>query len=192
MSADSAAWAFAFLFWVPFLVRGRIDAWKKQEQNGPSVHAEPNAHMYVWLHALACGMQYTSMGMAIHGGIKWALFPGQAIVGAVVVVVATALASWVMVVFRTWRIKAELADGHELCTDGPFRVVRHPIYTAMLLQAVRTAIWLPNPVAGAAIVAMFIAGNLRAESEERLLLRVFGEPYRALLGRTKRFIPGIY
>lgn len=186
------AWAFAFLFWVPFLVRGRIDAWRKQEQNGPAVHGDPNAPMYVWLHALACGMQYSSMGIALYAGAVWELFPGQQVVGAVLILLATALATWVMVVFRTWRIKAELAEGHELCTEGPFRLVRHPIYTAMWLQSIGTAVWLPNPVALAAVVAMFIAGDLRARSEEKLLLRVFGEPYRALLGRTKRFVPGLY
>lgn len=185
-------WAFAFLFWVPFLIRGRIDAWKKQEQNGPAVHGDPNGPMYVWLHAFALGMQYVSMWIALKQHAMWTLFPGQGVVGAGIVVLATALASWVMVVFRTWRIKAELAEGHELCTDGPFRLIRHPIYTAMVLQSIGTAVWLPNPVALAAIVAMFIGGNLRALSEEKLLLRAFGEPYRSYLAGTKRFIPGIY
>lgn len=185
-------WAFAFLFWVPFLIRGRVDAWKKQEQNGPAVHGDPNAPMYVWLHALALGMQYASMLLALKMNAVWVLFSGQAVAGALIVLAATALASWVMVVFRTWRIKAELAAGHELCTDGPFRFVRHPIYTAMVLQAVGTALWLPNPMALMAVLAMHIAGNLRAVSEEKLLLRAFGEPYRAYLAGTKRFIPGIY
>ena len=91
-----------------------------------------------------------------------------------------------------WSIVARMRPGHELVTSGPFGIVRHPIYLAMLLfmlslaaaTAHEQALWLAVPV--------FVLGTLiRTTREEALLRAQFGAAYEAYAGRVKRFIPGV-
>ena len=91
-----------------------------------------------------------------------------------------------------WSIMARMRQGHELVTSGPFALVRHPIYLAMLLfmlslataTAHERALWLAVPV--------FVIGTLiRTTREEALLRAEFGAAYDAYAARVKRFIPGL-
>jgi len=114
------------------------------------------------------------------------------IVGIAALVAAWALAFWALRVFESWRLLPRLEAGHALCVDGPYRYVRHPIYLAMDLWAVGSALACPWPstLIGAAIV--LVAGDLRGRAEEALLLSAFGDEYRAYAAKVSRFVPGIY
>lgn len=80
--------------------------------------------------------------------------------------------------------------GRELVTTGPYRYVRHPLYSVMfwgphLLVFLLTGTWL----ALAAIVLMFVAGHLLIGYEEKLMEQTFGEAWREYARRTPRFLP---
>jgi protein-S-isoprenylcysteine O-methyltransferase Ste14 len=109
-----------------------------------------------------------------------------------VMVGAGALLVSALRVFESWRLLARVEEGHRLCRSGPFRVVRHPIYTAMSLLALGTFLWAPNPVVLAGAVLVMISGDRRARAEERLLARVFGDEYRDYCRASARAIPGVY
>jgi len=112
--------------------------------------------------------------------------------GGVAILAAAGLAGWTLAVFRSWRLRARIESEHELCTAGPFRWVRHPIYLAMDLLAVGSWLWVPTAATavGAALVAL--GGDLRGRSEERLLHSAFGERFDRYRRRVRRFLPGIY
>jgi len=79
-------------------------------------------------------------------------------------------------------------EGHELVTTGPYRFVRHPIYTGMLAAVLGSAlvtgrIWL------AIFVWMGIYCVYSAKTEERLMMQQFPEQYAKYKSRTKAFIP---
>jgi protein-S-isoprenylcysteine O-methyltransferase Ste14 len=78
---------------------------------------------------------------------------------------------------------------HTLVSTGPYRWVRHPFYIAvalfMLANALAAANWFIL-VTGSGVVLLLVVRTRR--EEERLLLR-FGEPYRAYVERTGRFMP---
>jgi protein-S-isoprenylcysteine O-methyltransferase Ste14 len=103
-----------------------------------------------------------------------------------------ALISSALMHFRSWRLRARLDQGHELATEGPFRLMRHPIYMGLNLLALGTAIWIPTVVEWIALVLMFIGGDVRARSEEAILTQAFGAAYTDYCARTKRFIPLVY
>jgi protein-S-isoprenylcysteine O-methyltransferase Ste14 len=91
-----------------------------------------------------------------------------------------------------WSIVARLRPGHELVTSGPFALVRHPIYLAMLLFLLAVAFATAHEQALVLAVPLFIVGTLIRTSREEALLRTeFGAAYEAYPMRVKRFIPGI-
>jgi protein-S-isoprenylcysteine O-methyltransferase Ste14 len=94
---------------------------------------------------------------------------------------------------RYWSISLELREGHVLVTDGIYRHVRHPMYSAFWLWALAQALLLPNWIAGFAGLAGFgILFFGRIGREEQMLLEKFGDEYRAYVARTCRVIPRIY
>ena len=92
-----------------------------------------------------------------------------------------------------WSISLEMRDGHVLVTEGVYRHVRHPMYSAFWLWAVAQALLLPNWIAGLAGIVGF--GTLffgRIRREERMMLETFGDDYRAYASRTSRIVPGLF
>lgn len=92
-----------------------------------------------------------------------------------------------------WSVTLEVREGHRLVTDGIYRHVRHPMYTALFLYAFGQALALPNWVAGPSYLVAF--GTLfvfRLGAEEAMMLGRFGDDYRAYAARTKRLIPGVW
>ena len=112
------------------------------------------------------------------------------------VVFATGLA------FRVWAIRTlgrffiytvRVGEGHRVVDDGPYRLVRHPSYTGLLMGALGVGIALDNWLSVAAcLLPALTAFTIRLLSEERTLAEQLGEPYRAYMTRTKRLVPGIW
>jgi protein-S-isoprenylcysteine O-methyltransferase Ste14 len=102
------------------------------------------------------------------------------------------LMGWAYVVFRSWRWRAEIDPGHRLMDDGPFAMVRHPIYLSFALFYVGSVFLLPYWIFLLHAVASFIAYDYRARAEEGVMLEAFGDSYRAYRDRTSRFVPGVY
>ena len=92
-----------------------------------------------------------------------------------------------------WSITLEVRDRHRLITQGIYRRVRHPMYTALLLYGVAHALVIPNWVAGPSnLVAFAVLFALRVRAEERMMLEQFGDEYTAYMARTKRLVPGFW
>jgi len=94
---------------------------------------------------------------------------------------------------RNWSVSLDVRKDHKLITEGVYRRLRHPMYTAFWLWAVAQALLLPNWVAGlSGLVGFGILYFARVGREEQLMLDTFGEGYRNYMSRTKRVIPWIY
>ena len=92
-----------------------------------------------------------------------------------------------------WSVTLELRQEHRLVTQGVYRAIRHPMYSALLLYSVGQALVIPNWVAGPAnLIAFAILLTLRVRAEERMMLEEFGDEYAAYSARTKRLIPGVW
>ena len=94
---------------------------------------------------------------------------------------------------RNWSVSLDVRENHQLVTDGIYRRVRHPMYSAFWLWAIAQALLLPNWVAGfSGLVGFGILFFGRIAREERMMLEMFGDSYRAYTARTDRIFPRIF
>jgi protein-S-isoprenylcysteine O-methyltransferase Ste14 len=104
---------------------------------------------------------------------------------------------WFYRIHRTlgdnWSPILEIRKEHVLITGGPYRYVRHPMYSDMLLWLVSFALVTANWFYALTIsTGLAILFSVRIPDEERLMIERFGEQYREYMKRTKRLIPGVF
>jgi protein-S-isoprenylcysteine O-methyltransferase Ste14 len=92
----------------------------------------------------------------------------------------------------SWRVGVDASERTELVMAGPFRWVRNPIFSFVLLATGGLVVYLPNAWTLAALVSLAIAVELQVRfAEEPYLRRVHGERYAEYCRRVGRFVPGI-
>jgi protein-S-isoprenylcysteine O-methyltransferase Ste14 len=92
---------------------------------------------------------------------------------------------------RNWSGVVTLKRGHELISDGPYALVRHPIYTGLLTMFVATVIVLGHVAGIIALPFVFVSLWIKLRYEEKLMLKHFPNEYAAYQQRVKRIIPFI-
>jgi protein-S-isoprenylcysteine O-methyltransferase Ste14 len=116
----------------------------------------------------------------------------RAAVGLVLFAIGLAFAVWARVsIGRNWGMPMTEQNEPELVTSGAYRLVRHPIYSGLLLAATGTAvalswIWL---------IAVGLAGSYFVYSaviEERFLIAQFPETYLAYRRSSKMLVPFVF
>lgn len=117
--------------------------------------------------------------------------PWRAVVGFVLLVAGLGLAVWARPhIGRNWGTPMTKKDEPELVTSGPYRLVRHPIYSGLLLAVVGTAVALNWPwLIVAALAAIYFVYS--ATVEERFLAERFPGTYPAYKRSTKMLVPHI-
>jgi len=87
----------------------------------------------------------------------------------------------------------QVREDHRLVQEGPYRYIRHPVYTAILLSAGGLSVLLLSPVLAVDTVVLIGLAIYRALLEEALLRspEAFGDEYTAYIARTGRFLPRV-
>ena len=113
-------------------------------------------------------------------------------IGAALTAMGIAVAIWArLYIGRNWSPRPAKKEAHELVTGGPYAVVRHPIYTGIILAASGTA--LTGTILGVILLAFAAALFLsRVRTEEQIMLELFPDAYPPYRSRTKRLIPFIW
>ena len=92
-----------------------------------------------------------------------------------------------------WSITLKVRERHRLVTEGVYRRIRHPMYSALFLYSLGQALAVPNWLAGPSYGAAFgLLFALRITAEERMMRETFPAEYEAYAARTKRLIPGVW
>jgi protein-S-isoprenylcysteine O-methyltransferase Ste14 len=93
---------------------------------------------------------------------------------------------------KDWRVGVSEKARTGLVTEGPFAVVRNPIYSAMIPSMIGFALLVGNICAIVAVAALIVGLEIQVRlSEEPHLLRLHGDVYRSYAGRVGRFVPHI-
>lgn len=144
------------------------------------------------LHGTALVLMWAGLVFALLTGRVARALTVRGALGAAIVLVATLLMCWSLVALRSWRLLPRVGPEHQLCTTGPYALVRHPMYLAIDLLGLGSAVWAPTAPVIVAAVALVVGGDLRARAEEKVLLEYFGDRYRDYMKQARRTIPGVY
>jgi len=91
---------------------------------------------------------------------------------------------------RQWRFDAGLIAEHQLITSGPYRIIRHPIYTSMLCLLAGMGFIVARPLLFAAAMLLALAGTeIRVRIEDGLLAARFGERFNKYQREVHAYIP---
>ena len=114
--------------------------------------------------------------------------------GVVLFVAGLILRWWAIITLgRFFTVDVTIEKDHELVERGPFRMVRHPSYTGVLLAFVGFGLSLRNWAALLVILLPIGAAFIhRMNVEEDALSRALGERYADYMKRTKRLVPFVY
>jgi len=140
-----------------------------------------------------------SITAGIYGARRWpaAVLPQAEIcsyLGVVLFVAGLFLRWWAIVTLgRFFTVDVTIEKDHELVERGPFRMVRHPSYTGVLLAFVGFALTLRNWAALLIVLGPIFAAFIRRMNvEEEALSRALGSRYADYMRRTKRLVPFVY
>jgi len=127
-------------------------------------------------------------GAAIPGG--WL----PLVVGVVLMWLGIALRQWAVVALGTFfTVMVQVTSDQHVVDRGPYRWVRHPSYTGLLLTLVGLGTALGNWLSLVALAMLPTAGLvIRIRVEEAALESALGEPYRSFAEHRRRLIPGLW
>lgn len=121
------------------------------------------------------------------------LIPGQVLsfwIGAVVTACGLLFSVWGRVHLGTnWSQAVTVKEGHELITSGPYSVVRHPIYTGLLIGFLGTAIARGEWRGLVAVFLVFIVLWWKLKHEEVWMRDEFGDSYAEYSRRVSALVP---
>lgn len=118
----------------------------------------------------------------------WLFWLGAAVAGA-----GLAFAVWARrTIGRNWSAIVTLKQDHELVTSGPYALVRHPIYTGLLLAFLGWAVAVDRWRGVMALAIVFLALLRKYRIEERWMQERFGVAYDAYRARVKALVPFVF
>ena len=114
--------------------------------------------------------------------------------GLVILLAGLALRGWsIMTLGEYFTSSVAVSSDQPVVTAGPYRLLRHPSYTGILLAYTGVGLAAANWAGLAAMTLLPLAGILlRIRTEERALLVTLGDPYLAYAAHHKRLVPLVW
>jgi len=115
------------------------------------------------------------------------------IVGLMLIVLAVLLAIWALKSMSsgTFQVLPEPTDKSQLTMSGPYRFVRHPMYSAVILAGLGAALSHSTLWHAAVLIALVVVLMIKIHREESLLLSRY-DSYANYRERSKALVPFIY
>lgn len=128
-----------------------------------------------------------------HGILVMPSSPVARWIGVALFAVGIGLVFWSgLTLGRLYSGDVTLQDNHELVTDAPYNLIRHPRYTGGIVLALGLALTFRSWI-GLAAMLLFIGVVLyRIHDEEAMMKEAFGTRWDDYCDRTKRLIPFIF
>jgi protein-S-isoprenylcysteine O-methyltransferase Ste14 len=99
-------------------------------------------------------------------------------------------ACWARYLLGTnWSVSVQKKDNHELILKGAYRLVRHPIYTGLLLMFLGNALIVGSWRGLVAVFILSVSFWFKLKKEEKWLKEIFGTEYSVYMAKSKALIP---
>jgi len=174
--------------WIIFVAYWYVSAF------GQKATAEPQKPLSALAHRIPVGLGWflmilpklpPPMNQVLIPHTTWVLAMGVVI--CVFGLFVTLWARWTLA--GNWSTDVTFKQGHELIKTGPYRFVRHPIYTGLLLMGLGTAISAGQLRYWLGLLMVVIGFWIKLKQEERLMLRHFPDQYPAYQKQVKALVP---
>jgi protein-S-isoprenylcysteine O-methyltransferase Ste14 len=181
-----AAWLFFLAYWL----------WSARRLKRPT-RAEPALPRFFkyWLPIIVAIMLMWPTPWLDRTVLGDRLLPdtyAMALIGLLLIVAGVLFACWARYILGSnWSSEVQLKQDHELIERGPYRYVRHPIYTGILLALLGTVVLLGEWRALLGFAIMFVSFWRKLRLEEAWLSEHFGPAYGEYMQRVKALIPGV-
>ncbi|HVV70216.1 MAG TPA: isoprenylcysteine carboxylmethyltransferase family protein [Verrucomicrobiae bacterium] len=180
-SIIGCCWGAFVFFWLVSAPWAKVASEKESVWSGLA-HRLPLACSYVLLAAIHLP---PPMNLSVTPYANWTGVIGASVCGLGLLI--TLWARWTL--GRNWSSSVTFKQGHELIRTGPYRLVRHPIYTGLLVMALGTAFDIGQLRCWLALPLMTGAFWLKLRREEKLLVRHFPEQYPVYMAQVKALVP---
>ena len=178
---------------VGFVVFGAIFILMAKRSRDKTRMADPRSIIAIFIQALAFAIAWM-IGRKPFTPFLPTDWRAQYFVAAIILVVVLASLIFVTAAVRTlgkqWSLQARVLEHHELIRRGPYRIVRHPIYTGMFGMLIASSLayghWVGLVIAS---VVYYCGTVMRIRSEEKLLREQFGSQYDEYAREVPAFIP---
>jgi protein-S-isoprenylcysteine O-methyltransferase Ste14 len=139
---------------------------------------------------LVAGLRLADWNGAEIAAGRWPLF----VSGLLLMAAGLAVRLWaILTLGRFFTVDVRVHPGQTVVDRGPYRWVRHPAYTGLLVFLVGLGLALTNWASLLVLVLLPTAGLVvRIRSEERALLVALGEDYRRFAESRPRLVPGVW
>lgn len=92
---------------------------------------------------------------------------------------------------KNWSLSVQLKQDHELIRSGPYRFVRHPIYSGLLLLFIGNVLMVGDWRGILALAIVLVSLWFKLKQEERWLAQHFGAAYLVYKKHTKALVPAV-
>ena len=175
----------------------RVVYYREARKAGYITVIEERRRYSIWLSIFICYEVFTFfLYIWFPQALAWAAVPLPAwsrILGSLLGIAALLWFVWIhRSLGGNHSARLRIKDWQVLVTDGPYRWIRHPMYSAFYLLHIAvfflTANWF---IGGTWLAGLTITVLLRVRREEEMLLERFGEQYGSYMERTGRFAPPV-
>ena len=185
--SSSGQWIRAL--WVLFGVYWLVSALKRKKTK----QRETVFQRFGYTLPLFLGFYLLYQPQPLYGWLNDRFLPASAVgewLGVVLTAAGIGVAFWARWHLGTnWSGTVTLKEGHELIRTGPYRSIRHPIYTGILLGLVGTAITFGQVRALLMVVIVWLSFYVKARREEFFLSQEFGPGFAEHKQHTGMFLP---
>jgi protein-S-isoprenylcysteine O-methyltransferase Ste14 len=154
-------------------------------------HGTRGFYVLSWASALVAARLITG---GLHASSAWQAGRWTLSAAVTVMWIGLVIRVWAIVVLgQAFRTTVEVEPDQPVVDRGPYRLVRHPSYTGMLLISVGIGLGFGNWPSLAILVLLPLVATLRRIAvEEAALAEVLGQPYVSYQQRTKRLVPLVW
>jgi protein-S-isoprenylcysteine O-methyltransferase len=158
-----------------------------------TVQRETAAERFRYIIPMLIGWYFLFRGQRLPRPFNIQIIPqtdAVLVVAAILCACGVAFCLWARAVLgRNWSGTVTVKENHELIVRGPYRLVRHPIYTGLLAMLIGTAMQQGHIAGMIGLIFVFISLWIKLSEEEEVMHNQFPEEYAAYRERTRRIIP---